>query len=108
MVSGRGLCMVQFGSRRDVAPHNRLSIQPKNSERSHLMKKHLSIVAAAALAVAGMAWNVQAQDTTTNQPNAAERAADKTGNALERAAEKTGDAVKTAGEKTKEAVSGNT
>jgi len=72
------------------------------------MKKHLSIVAAAALAVAGTAWNVQAQDTTTNQPNAAERAADKTGNALERAADKTGDALKTAGEKTKDAVSGNT
>ena len=71
------------------------------------MKKHLSIVAAATLAVAGMAWNVQAQQTdTTNQPNAAERAADKTGNAIENAADKTGDALKSAGDKTKSALSG--
>ena len=71
------------------------------------MKKHLSIAAAAALAVAGMAWNVQAQqtDTPTNQPNAAERAADKTGNALENAADKTGDALKSAADKTKGAIS---
>jgi hypothetical protein len=72
------------------------------------MHKHLSIAAAAALAVAGMAWNVQAQetaDTTTNNPNAVERAADKTGNALENAADKTGDALKTAGDKTKGALS---
>jgi len=70
------------------------------------MKKHLSITAAAALAVAGMAWSVQAQDTTTNQPNAAERAVDKTGNALEHAADKTGDALHNAADKTKGAVSG--
>jgi hypothetical protein len=70
------------------------------------MKKQLSIVAAAAaLAVAGMAWNVQAQNTTDNPPNAAERAVDKTGDALKSAADKTGDAAKSAADKTKEAVS---
>jgi len=72
------------------------------------MKKHLSIVAAASLAVAGMAWNAQAQQTdTTNQPNAAERAADKTGNAIEHAAEKTGDALKSGADKTKDALHSN-
>jgi len=71
------------------------------------MTKHLSIAAAAALAVAGMAWNVQAQNTTDNQPNAAERALDKTGNAIENAAEKTGDAAKSAADKTKNAVAGS-
>jgi hypothetical protein len=58
------------------------------------MKTHLSIAAAAALAVAAMGLNVQAQDAPpADNPNAVERAADKTGDALNRAADKTGDAI---------------
>jgi hypothetical protein len=68
------------------------------------MNKHLSIVAAAALAVAGMGYTVQAQETTDNQPNAVERAADKTGDALNRAADKTGDAISNTADKTRDAL----
>ncbi|MEA2709952.1 MAG: hypothetical protein QOF78_2553 [Phycisphaerales bacterium] len=74
------------------------------------MKKHLTLAAAAALAVAAMGLNVRAADdaanqTTNNNPNALERAADKTGDAARNAADKTGDALKTAADKTKGALS---
>ena len=72
------------------------------------MTKHLSIVAAAALAVAGMGYSLHAQDapanTTDNQPNAVERAADRTGDALNRAADKTGDAISNTADKTRDAL----
>jgi hypothetical protein len=71
------------------------------------MKKHLSIVAAAALAVGAMGLNVQAQDTSNqpaDQPNAAERAVDHTGQAIGNAADKTGDALNSAADKTKDAL----
>jgi len=67
------------------------------------MNKQLSIVAAAALAVSGMAWTAHAQNTT-DQPNALERAADKTGSAIKNGAEKTGEVVKEGAEKAKETV----
>ena len=58
------------------------------------MNRHLSIVAAAALAVAGMSYTVGAQDAPpADNRNAAERAVDKTGDALNRAADKTKDAL---------------
>ena len=59
-----------------------------------MTQKHLSIVAAAALAVAGMGYTVSAQDAPpAENRNAAERAVDKTGDALNRAADKTKDAL---------------
>jgi len=61
------------------------------------MTKHLSIVAAAALAVAGMGYSVHAQETP---PADNRNAAEKTGDALNRAADKTGDALKSAADKT--------
>jgi hypothetical protein len=68
------------------------------------MNKHLSIVAAAALAVAGMGYSLHAQETATEQPNAVERAADQTGDALNRAADKTGEAVSNTADKTRDAL----
>lgn len=68
------------------------------------MKKHLCIVAAAALAVGGMGLSVSAQDTTTNNDSKLERAAEKTGDALKNAADKTGDALHNAKDKTKDAL----
>jgi flagellar hook-basal body complex protein FliE len=69
------------------------------------MTKHLSIVAAAALAVAGMGYSLHAQDAPAdNQPNAVERAADKTGDALNRAADRTGDAISNTADKTRDAL----
>lgn len=71
------------------------------------MTKHLSIAAAATLAVSGLAWNAHAQQTPPTVPdnqNAVERAADKTGDALKNAADKTRDALSTAGDKTKDAL----
>jgi len=64
------------------------------------MKRHLCIIAAAALTIGGFSY-VRAAD---DQPNALERAADKTGSAVEKAAEKTGDAIGTAADKTKSAL----
>jgi len=69
------------------------------------MKKHLSIVAAAALAVAGMGLTAQAQDAPpADNQNAAERAVDRTGDALNRAADATGDAARNASDATKDAL----
>jgi hypothetical protein len=64
------------------------------------------LVAAAALAVAGMTVNVFAQETPPAQPDN-RNAAEKTGDAIKNAGEKTGDAIKSAAEKTKEAVTGD-
>jgi len=64
------------------------------------MKKHLAIVAAAALTVGGFTY---AQDAQPNQPNAAERA----GSAIEHGAEKTGSAIKHGAEKVGDALTGN-
>ena len=68
------------------------------------MNKHLCIVAAAALAVAGMGYTAYGQETTDNQPNTVERAADKTGDALNNAADKTGDAISNTADKTRDAL----
>lgn len=71
------------------------------------MTKHLSIAAAAALAVAAMGFNANAQETAnqpTNNDNAIERAADRTGDALNRAADRTGEAISNTAEKTRDAL----
>ena len=70
------------------------------------MTKHLSIVAAAALAVAGMGLNAHAQDTAApaENQNAAERAVDRTGEALNNAADSTGEALRNAGDATRDAL----
>jgi hypothetical protein len=62
------------------------------------VKKHLAIVAAAALSVGGLVYG----QNTNDQPNAAER----TGNAIERGAQKTGDAIKNGADKVGDAVTG--
>jgi hypothetical protein len=74
-----------------------------------MQKKNISsLVAAAALAVAGLSVNLYAQDTPpADNRNAAERAVDKTGSAIKHGAEATGDAIKSAGEKTKDVLTGD-
>jgi len=73
------------------------------------MRRHLSIVTAAAITVGAMGFTstLRAQDNTTadqaNKPTVGqkiENAADKTGDAIKNAADKTGDALKTAEQKT--------
>jgi hypothetical protein len=73
-----------------------------------MRKQHLSIVAAAALAVAGMGWSTaRAADDTSAAPSAGqqiENAANKTGDAIKSGAEKTGEAVQSGAEKTGDAL----
>ena len=58
------------------------------------MKKHLCIAAAAALTVGGMGLSLRAQDAPpADQPNAADRAVDRTGEAARNAEEGTRDAL---------------
>lgn len=70
------------------------------------MKKHLSIVAAAALAVGGMGLSsLYAQDAAPAQDNALERAADSTGEAVRDAGRATGEAARDAAQGTRDALS---
>lgn len=72
------------------------------------MKKHLSLVTAAALAAGSYAFltsSLYAEDEkTTTTGRQVERAAERTGDAVERGAERTGNAAQRAADKTRDAV----
>src|SRR5687768_4937328 len=73
-----------------------------------VMKSHLSLVAAAAIAAGSYAFMTSGlyaeDDKTTTAGQKVDRAADKTGDALGRAADKTTDAARSAADKTKDAI----